>query len=152
MGYSRQSKIESVLLAPFGLAVGVVTYYLFKDLILVAPGGLQAGASGAGSKIEAWGVLAFAFGAPLGFLGNVARVPGVGGLFFRLLIPLVAFYEASKRLTGESRGQGLVVINTWNAVRFIAVAVAFALVGHAIWSWWRVRRTRSSGSEPRSTA
>ncbi|MFG2206066.1 hypothetical protein [Streptomyces sp. NPDC048638] len=85
VGYFRQSKIESVILAPLGLAIGVVTYYLFKDSILAAaPDGLQAGASGSGSQIVAWGVLAFAFGAPLGLLGNVARVPGVGGLFFRL--------------------------------------------------------------------
>ena len=52
-----------------------------------------------------------------------------------MLIPLVAFYETPKRVTGESRGEGLVVINTWNTVRFTAVAVAFALVGHTIWSW-----------------
>lgn len=145
VGYSRRSKIESALLASFGLTIGVVTYYLFKDSILAAaPDGLQASASGEGSKIGVWGLLAFVFGAPLGFLGNVARVPGVGGLFFRLLIPLVAFYETSMRLDGESRGQGLIVINTWNTVRFIAVAVAFALVGHTIWSWWRARRTTSS--------
>ncbi|UAL71218.1 hypothetical protein K7396_03625 [Streptomyces angustmyceticus] len=148
VGHLRQSKIESVILAPLGLAIGVVTYYLFKDSILAATSvGLQAGASGSGFKIGVWGVLAFVFGAPLGLLGNVARVPGIGGLFFRLLIPLVAFYETSMRLAGESRGQGLIVTNTWNAVRFIAVAVAFALVGHTIWSWWHARRARSSRSE-----
>lgn len=149
VGYSRWSKIESVILAPFGLAIGVVTYYLFKDSILAATvsDGLQASGDGSASKIAAWGLLAFVFGAPLGLLGNVARVPGIGGLFFRLLIPVVAFYETSMRLTNESRGPGLVVIDTWKSVRFGAVAVAFALVAHTIWSWWHARRTRSSKSE-----
>ncbi|MGW1835212.1 hypothetical protein [Streptomyces sp. NPDC002067] len=151
IGYFRRSKIESVLLAPFGLAIGVVTYYLLKDSVLATPDGSQFGTSDAGSKIGVWGVLAFTFGIPLGFLGNLARAPGIGGLFFRLLIPLVAFYETSNRLAGESRGREAVVMNTWNTVRFLAVAVAFALVGHTIWSWWRARRTRSPGSGPRST-
>ncbi|MFD8979037.1 hypothetical protein [Streptomyces sp. NPDC059564] len=143
VGYFRQSKIESALLSSFGLAIGVTAYYLFKDFILVAPNGLGAGASGEGtlSRILVWGTLAFAFGAPVGFLGNVARVPGVGGLFFRLLIPLIAFYETSMRLTGETHGPSSVVIITWSAVRFTAVAAAFALVGHVIWSWWHARRT-----------
>ncbi|WP_327735233.1 hypothetical protein OG749_16695 [Streptomyces nojiriensis] len=129
VGYFRRSKIEAALLASFGLAIGVVVYYLFKN------GGV--------SGIMVWGTLAFVFGAPVGFLGNLARVPGVGGLFFRLLIPLVAFYETSMRLTEESRGAGPVVEITWNAVRFGAVAVALALVGHVIWNWWHSRRARS---------
>lgn len=31
VGYFRRSKIESVVLAPLGLAIGVVTYYLTKE-------------------------------------------------------------------------------------------------------------------------
>ncbi|MFA7763135.1 hypothetical protein [Streptomyces sp. NRRL S-448] len=144
VGYFRRSKIESALLPSFGLAVGVATYYLLKDFSHAAPNGWEAGASGEGSisKILVWGTLAFVFGAPVGFFGNLARVPGVGGLFFRLLIPLVAFYETSMRLAVEARGAGSAVIITWNAVRLIAVAVAFVLVGHVVRSWWNARRTR----------
>ncbi|MFF4419671.1 hypothetical protein ACFY04_02555 [Streptomyces sp. NPDC001549] len=145
VGYFRRSKIEATLLASFGLAIGVVAYYLFKGIGVAAPNGMDVGASGGGSLsgIVVWGTLAFVFGAPVGFLGNLARVPGVGGLFFRLLMPLVAFYETSMRLAVEARGQGSVVEITWSAVRFISVAVALALVGHVIWSWWHTRRTRS---------
>lgn len=143
VGYFRRSKIESVVLAPLGLAIGVVTYYLTKGN-LASLGGLDS--SGAGSSgIALWGVLAFLFGAPLGLLGNLAQVPGIGGLFFRLLIPLVAFYETSMRLEMESRGPSQVVLGTWTTVRFTAVAVAVALVGHTVWGWWRSRRIRSAG-------
>lgn len=142
VGYFRRSKIESVVLAPLGLAIGVVAYYLIK-VSLNSLGGLNS--SGAESSgIALWGVLAFLFGAPLGLLGNLAQVPGVGGLFFRLLVPL-AFYETSMRLETESRGPSRVVLATWTTVRFTAVAVAVALVGHTVWGWWRSRRIRSAG-------
>ncbi|MCX5378748.1 hypothetical protein [Streptomyces sp. NBC_00091] len=142
VGYFRRSKIESALLAPFGLAIGVTTYYLFKDLSLATPAGMEVDTSSGGSlsKIMVWGTLAFTFGAPVGFLGNVARIPGLGGLFFRLLIPVIAFYETSMRLDGEARGQSAVVLNTWHTVRFIAAVVAFTLVVQVIWSWWRDHR------------
>ncbi|MGV9424386.1 hypothetical protein ACWDO7_08885 [Streptomyces sp. NPDC003656] len=142
VGYFRRSKIESVVLAPLGLAIGVVTYYLTKAS-LASLSGLDS--SGAGSSgIALWGMLALVFGAPLGLLGNIARVPGIGGLFFRLLIPLVAFYETSMRLRTESRGPNQVVLTTWTTVRFTAIAVAVALVGHTVWAWWRSRRIRST--------
>ncbi|MFD8146668.1 hypothetical protein [Streptomyces sp. NPDC059708] len=133
VGRLRRSKVESALLPALGLAIGVVTYYLLKG--------------GSTSAILVWGTLAFVFGAPVGFLGNAARIPGVGGLGFRLLIPLVAFYETSMRLTTEARGSSAAVLATWNAVRFTAVAVALALVGQVVRSWWQARRTRSSGPE-----
>lgn len=143
VGYFRRSKIESVVLAPLGLGIGVVAYYLIK-VSLTSLGGLNS--SGAGSSgIALWGALAFLFGAPLGLLGNLAQVPGVGGLFFRLLVPLVAFYETSMRLETESRGPSRVVLGTWTTVRFTAAAVAVALVGHTVWGWWRSRRIRSAG-------
>ncbi|MEU3035021.1 hypothetical protein [Streptomyces griseoaurantiacus] len=143
VGYFRRSKIESVVLAPVGLAIGVVAYYMTKGN-LASLGGTDS--SGAGSSgIALWGVLAFLFGAPLGLLGNLARVPGIGGLFFRLLIPVVAFYETSMRLEMESRGPSQVVLGTWTTVRFTAVAVAVALVSHTVWGWWRPRRGRPAG-------
>ncbi|MEU9183957.1 hypothetical protein AB0D14_05190 [Streptomyces sp. NPDC048484] len=143
VGYFRRSKIESVVLAPLGLAIGVVTYYLAKGN-LASLGGLDSAGAGS-SGIALWGVLAFLFGAPLGLLGNVAQVPGIGGLFFRLLVPLVAYYETSMRLEMESRGPSQVVLGTWTTVRFTAIAVAVALVGHTVWGWWRSRRIRSAG-------
>ncbi|MFJ3877889.1 hypothetical protein ACIPW5_10560 [Streptomyces sp. NPDC090077] len=148
VGYFRRSKIEAALLAPFGLAIGVAAYYLFKDLSPATPSGLEVGASGGGSlsSILLWGTLAFVFGIPVGFLGNLARIPGVGGLFFRLLIPVVAFYETSMRLDTEGRGQNAVVLNTWQTVRLLAVAVAFALVVQVVSGWRRDRRTRAPQS------
>ncbi|MFI0260849.1 hypothetical protein ACH4OW_17635 [Streptomyces sp. NPDC017056] len=124
----------------------MVTYYLFKDMSPAIPGGLESGASGENifSRILIWGIAAFALGAPVGLLGNLARVPGVGGLPFRLIIPLVAFFETSMRLMAEADGQGPVVGITWNVIRFAAGAVALTLVGHTVWSWWHTRRTRSS--------
>ncbi|PTH89065.1 hypothetical protein C9J60_09665 [Streptomyces sp. A244] len=143
VGYFRRSRIESVVLAPLGLAIGVVAYYLTKEN-LASLSGLDS--SGAGSSgIAFWGVLAFFFGAPLGLLGNLARVPGIGGLFFRLLVPLVAFYETSMRLETEALGPSQVVLGTWTTVRFTAVAVAIAMVSHTVWVWWRSRRVRSAG-------
>lgn len=110
-------------------------------------GSRSVSSGGTSSKIEAWAFFAFAFGAPLGFLGNVARVPGVGGLFFRLLIPLVAYYEMSMRLADEARGLDSIIVNLWTVIRVISVVAALALVGHTIWSFWRARRSRYSRSE-----
>lgn len=143
VGYFRRSRIESAVLASLGLAVGVVAYYLTKE-ILASQGGMASSGSGS-SGIVLWGVLAFVFGAPLGLLGNLAQVPGIGGLFFRLLVPLVAFYETSMRLETESRGPSQVVLGTWTTVQYTAVAIAVALVGHTLWGWWRSRRVRSAG-------
>ncbi|MFD7665592.1 hypothetical protein [Streptomyces sp. NPDC059788] len=149
VGYFRRSKIESALLSSLGLAFGVVAYYLFKDLSPAVPVGLESGTSGENlsTRILVWGIAAFALGAPVGLLGNLARVPGIGGLPFRLIIPLVAIFETSMRLTTEGDGQGAVVGVTWNVTRFVAGAVALVLVGHTIWSWWHARRMRSSKAD-----
>lgn len=145
-GYFSRSRIRSSLLPPLGLAIGVIVYYLWKSASPATPDGLEAGASGEGiySKIFVWGVAAFVFGAPLGFLGNVARVPGIGGLPFRLLVPLIAIYEASVRLATEVNGRSAIVAITWNGVRFAAITIAAILMGHTAWSWWRGRRNRPS--------
>ncbi|MFJ9467753.1 hypothetical protein [Streptomyces caniferus] len=148
MGHYRRSKIESTLLASSALAIGVCVYYFFKFLTPASPIGMTiSGGSGKGlfSRILIWGIAAFVFGGPVGFLGNLARTPGIGGLFFRLLVPLIAFFEISQRLAVEADPQDLVVEITWNAIRVAAVAVAIALVGHTAWSWWRARRT---GNQP----
>ncbi|MFJ7261372.1 hypothetical protein ACIQV2_14520 [Streptomyces globosus] len=155
MGYFRRSKIESALLASLGLTVGVVAYYLFKDMNPIIPAGmesatsipaemqLESGTSSEG-QILVWGIAAFVFGAPLGLMGNVARTPGIGGLLFRLLVPFIAFFEATQRLSVEADSQGSVFAITWNVTRVAACVVAVALMGHTVWSW-RVRRSRADG-------
>ncbi|MFB7983167.1 hypothetical protein [Streptomyces vinaceus] len=158
VGYFRRSKIEAALLASSGLAIGVVTYYLFKEAnptipagvesAASVPDGMESGTSGAG-QILVWGMAAFVFGAPLGLMGNVARTPGIGGLLFRLLVPLIAFFEATQRLSVEADSQGPVFSATWNVTRVAACAVAIALVGQTVWSG-RVRRR--DGDRPTETA
>lgn len=158
-GCFRRSKIESALLAPLGLTTAVVAYYLFKDASPTlpegvtsspVPAGMDPGTSGEGvsaqisAQILVWGTAAVVFGAPLGILGNLARVPGIGGLAFRLLIPLVAFIETSARLSAEADGRARAVVMTWDVVRFAAGAVALVLVGHTIRRWWHGRRTHAS--------
>ncbi|MFF1493528.1 hypothetical protein [Streptomyces sp. NPDC058304] len=153
VGYFRRSKIESALLASLGLAIGVVTYYLFKDMnptipagmesATSIPAGMESGTSSEG-QILVWGIAAFVFGAPVGLMGNVARTPGVGGLLFRLVVPLIAFFEATQRLSVEADSQGPVFAITWNVTRIAACVVAVALMGHTVWSW-RVRRSRADG-------
>ncbi|MFF0227560.1 hypothetical protein [Streptomyces sp. NPDC004629] len=149
VGYSRRSKIESSLLASSALAIGVVVYYLFKFLTPTAPVGRVISA-GSGedltSRILFWGIAAFVAGAPVGLVGNLGRTSGIGGLPFRLLVPLIAFIETSQRLSVEADSQGLIVDLTWNAIRVVAVVAALALVGHTMWTW----RTRRSRPECRS--
>ncbi|MFE7330815.1 hypothetical protein ACFU8W_38930 [Streptomyces sp. NPDC057565] len=144
VGFSRRSKIESALLASSALALAVVVYYVFKFMFPTVPiGRLISSGSGEGlaSKILAWGIVAFVFGAPVGLFGNIARTCGIGGLPFRLLIPLTAFVETSARLDAEAASQGLVTEITWNAIR-IAAGVAFvALLVHGLMAW-RAQRDR----------
>ncbi|MFE5621463.1 hypothetical protein ACFQ8S_05315 [Streptomyces virginiae] len=151
VGYFRPPKIESALLASLGLAIGVVTYYVFKDIdptipagmeeATSVPAGVEPDSSGQG-QILLWGAAAFVFGAPVGLMGNVARTPGVGGLLFRLVVPLTAFFEATQRLSVEAESEGAVFALTWNVTRVAACVAAVALIGHTVWSW-RVRRGRA---------
>ncbi|MFG1807061.1 hypothetical protein [Streptomyces sp. NPDC049040] len=139
VGFLHRSTVKSALLASSGLAIGVVTYYLFKDMYPAipagavpaasVPAGMESGAS-SGGKILVWGMAAFVFGAPLGIVGNIARTPGVGGLPFRLLVPLIAFFEATQRLGTEADTQGTTFSTTWNVIRVAAVVTAVAVVGH----------------------
>lgn len=142
VGISRTSKGEAALLASFGLAAGVVAYYLFKDAY-PARGGVGGGVS---TMVLTWGVAAFLFGAPVGVVGSLARTPGIGGLFFRLLVPVIAWFETSQRLRMEAEGQGGVVWGTWAVVRVGACLVAALLVGHTAWGWWRGRSGRADAS------
>ncbi|WP_209314551.1 hypothetical protein [Streptomyces bohaiensis] len=145
VGYFSRSKTESALLSSCGLTIGVIAYYLYKHISPLVPVGMEYAASGGGisSVIIIWGAMAFLLGAPVGLLGYLARTPGVRGLAFRLVVPFVAFYETSMRLAVEAERQGPMVGATWQLIRVVAVAAAFALVVHAARSWWQARRARS---------
>ncbi|MEY2233595.1 hypothetical protein [Streptomyces sp. BF23-19] len=146
VGYARRSKIESAVLASSTLAVGVVVYYTLKWLSPVAPIGMSADGmevEGVSSGMLAWGIAAFLFGAPMGLFGNLARIPGIGGLLFRLLVPLIAFVETSARLEAEA-GNAAFGDVTWGTIRVLAVLIALALVGHVVWGWARSARKRES--------
>ncbi|MFC8867345.1 hypothetical protein ACFUAC_06790 [Streptomyces sp. NPDC057148] len=146
VGYSRRSRIEASLLASSSLAVGVAVYYLFKFLSPDVPtGGIVISGAGDGlfSRALLWGTAAFVFGAPVGLLGSMARTPGIGGLGFRMIIPLIAFFEASQRqAAGVDDSQGGVVEMVWASIRALSVVAVVLLVGHTAWSWWHGRRTR----------
>ncbi|WP_405899114.1 hypothetical protein OG242_17820 [Streptomyces sp. NBC_00727] len=142
VGCFRRSRIESALLAALGLVVGVVAYYLFKQLYPALPAGVGAGPAadvGISPQILMWGAVALLFGAPVGLAGNLARTPGVGGLFFRLLVPLTAYVETNQRLHAEADVQHPVLGFTWAVSRAAACVVGAWLVGHTAWSWWRGR-------------
>lgn len=151
VGFFGRSKVKAMLLSSSGLAVGVVTYYVFKYLSPAIPTGLESGDTGGinYSSMLVWGIAAFILGAPLGLLGTLARIPSVGGLPFRLIVPLVALVETSMRLAAEADGQRAVVGITWNVIRLVAGAVVLALIIHAIWNWWQSRRTFSAESDER---
>ncbi|AWW43212.1 hypothetical protein [Streptomyces cadmiisoli] len=146
VGYSRRSRIEASLLASSALAVGVAVYYIFKFLSPDVPAGghvISGAGDGLSSRALFWGVAAFVFGAPIGLLGSMARTPGIGGLGFRLLVPLIAFFEASLRLTAEvDDSQGRVVEMVWASVRALSAVAVVLLVGHTVWNWWHGRGTR----------
>ncbi|MFG2979268.1 hypothetical protein ACGFYY_40565 [Streptomyces sp. NPDC048331] len=147
VGYTRRSKVESACLASSALAVGVVVYYVLKWLSPVAPIGMSAAgmeSDGISSGIIAWGIAGLLFGVPMGLFGNLARIPGIGGLAFRLLVPLIAFVETSARLAAEADTAGKFVEVTWNTIRVLAVLTALALVGHMVWEWVRSARKRES--------
>lgn len=73
----------------------------------------------------------------LGPAGNLARNPGLRGLPFRVLVPLLAVVEMSERLRVESPLQGSVVGATWTVVRMAALSALVALAGRAVMTWRR---------------
>jgi hypothetical protein len=143
VGYFRRSWIEAVLVAPPALGIGVVVYYLAKAL---HPTGLGDAGHGPVSDISSmtvvWCIGAVVLGVPLGAIGYLAATPGIAGLSFRLLIPVIAFMETGWRLDTAGGLESPVAAVTWGAVHIGAVAVAVALVGHTVWSW-RARRSQS---------
>ncbi|MCY0932743.1 hypothetical protein [Streptomyces sp. H34-S4] len=147
VGYFQRSKVWAALSASSASAVGVTVYYLLKALSPVDPIGqdFAAGPSGGNvlSGIIVWGIAAVVFCAPLGLFGNLARTPGIAGLPFRLLVPLIAYLETSWRLDIEAAAAGPAVAFTWSTIRALAVLAAVVLVGHTAWRW----RTRHNSAE-----
>ncbi|MFJ8384741.1 hypothetical protein ACIQ9Q_09550 [Streptomyces sp. NPDC094438] len=145
VGYFRRSWIEAVLVAPPALATGVVVYYLAKAL---HPTGLGNPIHGSAADISpmtvVWCIGAVVLGVPLGAIGYLAATPGIAGLSFRLLIPVIAFMETGWRLDTAGGSESPVASVTWGAVHAGAVAVAVALVGHTVWNW-RARRSQPDG-------
>ncbi|MFI7360342.1 hypothetical protein ACIBTP_41365 [Streptomyces avidinii] len=150
VGSLRRWKVESAWLASSALAIGVIVYYLLKNLTPVVPIGMPASSDPSGSNISSgiyvWGAVALFFGAPMGLFGNLARISGIVGLPFRLLVPLIAFYETSWRLDVEAASAGPVAANTWGMIHVAAVVAAAALVGYTVWRWCHsVRQPEGQG-------
>ncbi|WP_406725660.1 DUF6518 family protein [Streptomyces sp. GD-15H] len=155
VGLARKSRAESVVLAAASLVTAVVAYYLTKlgqGAYLTLDLGDPAGAtphvswSDFASKTLSWCVVACVTGPVLGLAGNLARNPGLRGLPFRMLVPLLAVVEMSERLRVESPLQGPVVGATWTVVRLVAVAVLVALAGRAVRAW-RLRPSAGQADE-----
>ncbi|MGW1408199.1 hypothetical protein [Streptomyces sp. NPDC002403] len=144
VGLSRRSRIESALLASSALAVAVAGYYVFKFMFPISPIGpvISSGSKEElVSRILGWGIAALILGAPVGLVGNIARTRSIGGLPFRLLIPLIAFFETSVRLDVEAPLQEAVAGATWNTIRIAAGIAAVALLAHGL-TTWRARRNK----------
>ncbi|WP_282795056.1 hypothetical protein [Streptomyces sp. CC224B] len=144
VGYLRRSRLEATLLSSSALTAGAVVYYLSKFLDPAVPDGARVVSQGSTdelvTKIVFWGVAALILGAPVGFAGNLARISGPAGLPFRLVIPLIAFYETSDRLGTEIDSHDLVGQVTLNGIRVVAGAAAVALAWHTARAWRRARR------------
>ncbi|MFJ8200022.1 DUF6518 family protein [Streptomyces sp. NPDC096152] len=122
-GLACASRIASAALAAVSLAAAVAAYYA-----------VDAHAAWAGflPATLAWGAVALVVGPFLGLAGNLARKPGLGGLPFRLMIPLLAVVETSARLRAEVSLQGSVGETAWTITRLAAVAVCLALAAHTV--------------------
>ncbi|MGW1898264.1 DUF6518 family protein [Streptomyces hirsutus] len=144
VGLARESRVESVVLAVASLVTAVIAYYLTKlgqghylTLGRGDPSGTPYVSWGDfASKTLFWCLVACVTGPVLALAGNLARDHGLRGLPFRMLVPVVAVVEMSKRLDVESSLQGPLVGATWSGVRLVAVAALVVLVGRAVMTWW----------------
>ncbi|MET7511443.1 hypothetical protein [Streptomyces albidoflavus] len=69
----------------------------------------------------------------MGLAGHFARRPDLLALPFQLMVPAIAYYEATMRFEVETDPGDTVAAVTWTVVRIASVAVALALVGRAGW-------------------
>ncbi|MFE9924724.1 DUF6518 family protein [Streptomyces sp. NPDC005774] len=144
VGLARESRAESVVLAPASLVTAVIAYYLTKlgqGQYLTLDRGDPPWATpyvswgDFASKTLLWCVVACVTGPVLGLAGNLARDRGLRGLPFRMLVPVVAVVEMSERLDVESPLQKPIVDTTWSGVRLVAVVVLVLLAGRAVMTW-----------------
>ncbi|MFI9776764.1 hypothetical protein ACIHCV_18925 [Streptomyces sp. NPDC051956] len=136
----------AALLSFVGLTVAVVSYYTFKHLYPnVPPGTHGTVGEGFSSGIVLWVLFALILGMPMGLVGYLARRPDIFGLLCRISVPLVAFFETNMRLRAEADGQGSVVIVTWTTIQYASAAIVLALIGRAVWTFVRNRRTPAGG-------
>jgi hypothetical protein len=127
VGLACASRIASATLAAASLAAAAAAYYavqLSRDAHTTSSNFLFA--------TLAWGAVALVAGPVLGLTGNLARMPALRGLPFRLMIPLLAVVEASARLQAEVSEQGSVGETTWTITRLAAIAACLALAAHAV--------------------
>lgn len=145
IGYLRRSQGESAILATAGLAVGVITYYLSKCLgpLLSSSQPLVIPPC---SEIFVWGFAAVILGAPLGCLGHMARTPGISGLAFRLVVPVIAYVEMSERLTTAPTTHDPLPTTIWDATRVASAVAALTLIAHTLWTTGLGRRREQEGS------
>ncbi|MFI5868472.1 hypothetical protein [Streptomyces sp. NPDC051546] len=153
IGWVCRSWRRAVWLAPAALVVAVAAYYLVKmaqgdfrafdmtagyyeqpDLLPIDWGGFL-------TKSVAWWVAACIFGPLLGWAGTQARQPHLGGLLYRLLVPLIAIVDMSLRLPGNRELDGSIAIDTWSAIRIAAVIACALLTAWALHTTHRLRRT-----------
>ncbi|WP_079176692.1 DUF6518 family protein [Streptomyces sp. MUSC 14] len=123
VGLACASRVTSTVLAGVSLAAAVTAYYAV-DAHTTWGGVLSASL--------AWGVVALVVGPIGGLAGNLARMRGLRGLPFRLVIPLLAVVETSGRLQAEVADQGPVGETAWTITRLAAVAACLALAAHAV--------------------
>ncbi|MEU6892354.1 hypothetical protein ABZ934_11260 [Streptomyces sp. NPDC046557] len=79
-------------------------------------------------------------------LGSLAGGRRLRGLGFRLLVPVIAIVETSRRLDVEAASRAPVVGTTWSLVRAVAAAAVVVLIAHtAIGAWPRGVSPREPG-------
>lgn len=145
IGYFRRSQGQSAILATAGLTVGVIAYYLAEFLGPMISAA-QPPAVPPCSEILVWGTAAFVLGAPLGCLGHMARTPGMSGLAFRVVVPVIAYAEMSERLATETGARETLPTTVWEAVRVASVVAGVALTTHTLWTAATTRHRDQEGS------
>jgi hypothetical protein len=146
VGLVCASRTASAALAAVSLAAAVAAYYVVQS---------QTTWAGSLSASLPWAAVALMVGPIGGLAGNLARMSGLRGLPFRLMIPVLAVVETSGRLQGEVSVEGHVGETAWTVTRFAAVAVSLTLAVHSVLVDRRsrparpfLRRGRASGGRP----
>ncbi|MGI5438856.1 DUF6518 family protein [Streptomyces shenzhenensis] len=149
VGLAQESRLRAAVLASVSLMAAVFAYYVTKlekgkfqllvDMKDPAQG-TQVHWAGFLSATVIWCIAAAVLGPILGLAGNLAWDRGVGGLPFRVLIPVLAVVETSVRLRFEASSQGALAGTAWSVTRLVAVAVIAVLVAHVVIG--RRRRSR----------